>query len=189
MVRFYDGRLGLLLERSDGDGAAPRLLGAGRVGAHLWRVRSDGRRGGAAGAQGGFDAPGAHRGARDLLLRLPPRLVTGERLLTSPDADESSVDPEVATACRLGLALDLSSYKHALRACDLAGEWRRALNLLKSMREEGLPPDTLVYGNVMNACARNGRAQTVLQLSKKLVWRITKKFVVSVEGSVTQYHL
>ena len=36
MVRFYDGRLGLLLERSDGDGAAPRLLGAGGVGAHFF---------------------------------------------------------------------------------------------------------------------------------------------------------
>ena len=36
MVRLYDGRLGLLLERSDGDGAAPRLLGAGRVGAHFF---------------------------------------------------------------------------------------------------------------------------------------------------------
>ena len=51
MVRFYDGRLGLLLERSDGDGAAPRLLGAGRVGAHFfWAVSpSDVRVGGAAG--------------------------------------------------------------------------------------------------------------------------------------------
>ena len=39
MVRFYDGRPGLLLERSDGDGAAPRLLGAGRVGAHFFGVR------------------------------------------------------------------------------------------------------------------------------------------------------
>ena len=36
MVRFYDGRLGLLLERPDGDGAAPRLLRAGRVGAHFF---------------------------------------------------------------------------------------------------------------------------------------------------------
>ena len=39
MVRFYDGRLALLLEPSDGDGAAARLLGAGRVGAHFfWAV-------------------------------------------------------------------------------------------------------------------------------------------------------
>ena len=63
-----------------------------------------------------------------------------------------------------GVVIDESGYKHVLRACDLSGEWRRALNILKMMKENGLPSDTLVYGNVMNACARDGRAQTVLQL-------------------------
>ena len=41
MVRFYDGRLGLLLERPDGDGAAARLLRAGRVGAHFFLAVSE----------------------------------------------------------------------------------------------------------------------------------------------------
>jgi len=63
-----------------------------------------------------------------------------------------------------GVIFDDSGYKHALRACDVSGEWRRALNILRMMREAGLAPDTLVYGNVMNACARDGRVQTVLQL-------------------------
>ena len=58
MVRLYDGRPGLLLERPDGDGAAPRLLGAARVGAHLWRARSDGGQGGAAGAWAAATRPG-----------------------------------------------------------------------------------------------------------------------------------
>ena len=63
-----------------------------------------------------------------------------------------------------GVIFDDSGYKHALRAGDVSGEWRRALNILRMMREAGLAPDTLVYGNVMNACARDGRVQTVLQL-------------------------
>ena len=36
------------------------------------------------------------------------------------------------------------------------------------MKEAGLQPDGLVYGNVMGACARNGRAQTVLQLHAQM---------------------
>eukprot|EP00966_Prymnesium_polylepis_P028455 658506-Prymnesium_polylepis.1 len=32
------------------------------------------------------------------------------------------------------------------------------------MRDGGVRPDVLSYGNVMSACARNGRAQTVLRL-------------------------
>ena len=57
---------------------------------------------------------------------------------------------------------DESGFKHALRACDRAGDWRRALDLLDGMHGRGLPRDVLVYGNVMSACARNGRAETVL---------------------------
>ena len=36
------------------------------------------------------------------------------------------------------------------------------------MRENGVPVDVLVYGNVMSACARNARSQTVLQLQAQL---------------------
>jgi len=67
-------------------------------------------------------------------------------------------------ALAAGVIVDESGYKHVLRACDLSGEWRRALNILKMMKDGGVPTDTLVYGNVMNACARDSRAQTVLQL-------------------------
>jgi uncharacterized protein len=51
----------------------------------------------------GIDAPGAHRAARDLILRRPPRLISGARGLghRGPSADD-----EVARACRLGSELD-----------------------------------------------------------------------------------
>ena len=71
-------------------------------------------------------------------------------------------------AVDLGLPLDESSYKHALRASDISADWKRAISLLERMQEEGLQPDTLCYGNVMSACGRNGRAQTVLQLMDQM---------------------
>lgn len=49
-------------------------------------------------AENGIDAPGAHRAARDLLLRRPPRLASG----TAWDRGEDSL----VAARRLGLALD-----------------------------------------------------------------------------------
>ena len=71
-------------------------------------------------------------------------------------------------AVDLGVPPDLASFKHALRASDLAGDWRRALRLLEGMVAAGLKPDQLVYGNVMNACARNGHTQTVLRLKREM---------------------
>jgi uncharacterized protein len=51
----------------------------------------------------GIDAPGAHRAARDLLLRRPPRLIEG-----SPASGLRAMasDDEIEAACRLGRALD-----------------------------------------------------------------------------------
>lgn len=50
----------------------------------------------------GIDSPGAYRGARDLLLRNPPRLLEGHAL--TPRPGETVVD----AACRIGLVLDNS---------------------------------------------------------------------------------
>jgi tetratricopeptide (TPR) repeat protein len=48
-------------------------------------------------------------------------------------------------AVALDVRLDLSAFKHALRASDLTGDWRRALELLGMMREAAIQPDELVY--------------------------------------------
>jgi uncharacterized protein len=49
----------------------------------------------------GIDGPGAYRAARDLILRYPPRLVTGSpRLMSATSEDELSI------ACRLGRELE-----------------------------------------------------------------------------------
>lgn len=50
----------------------------------------------------GIDAPGAHRAARDLILRRGPRLIPGSSGLET----RAAADDEVATACRLGRELD-----------------------------------------------------------------------------------
>jgi uncharacterized protein len=52
----------------------------------------------------GIDAPGAHRAARDLILRRPPGLGAGSRGLERDRGE--GVDDEVVTACRLALELD-----------------------------------------------------------------------------------
>ena len=38
------------------------------------------------------------------------------------------------------------------------------MQMLHQMREAGHAPELLTYGNVMSACARNGRVSTVLSL-------------------------
>ena len=93
-----------------------------------------------------------------------------------------------------GVTPDVQMYKHALRAADILGEWRKAMQvtgrrrhhhhhhhstttttttptaslppmqMLHQMREAGHAPELLTYGNVMSACARNGRVSTVLSL-------------------------
>ena len=94
----------------------------------------------------------------DCNLAAPLCLPPGECTRGAP-SPAHPCDDHLVTACR---------YKHGLRACDLSGQWRRALNLLKMMREHGIVPDILCYGNVMNACARDGRSQTVLQLHAQM---------------------
>ena len=71
-------------------------------------------------------------------------------------------------AVNLGLPIDESAFKHALRAADISADWRRALALLEDMESRGVRPDTLCFGNVMSACARNGRAATVLSLMGRM---------------------
>ena len=39
-----------------------------------------------------------------------------------------------------------------------------SMQMLHQMREAGHAPELLTYGNVMSACARNGRVSTVLSL-------------------------
>jgi uncharacterized protein len=53
-------------------------------------------------AEHGIDAPGAHRAARDLILRRTPRLVAGSRGM----GVQREAEDEVAEACRLGRDLD-----------------------------------------------------------------------------------
>jgi predicted RecB family nuclease len=54
--------------------------------------------------ENGVDAPGAYRAGRDLLLRKPPRL-TGRATIAPKQLEET-----VATACRIGGALDESAF-------------------------------------------------------------------------------
>ena len=49
----------------------------------------------------GIDGPGAYRAARDLILRYPPRLVTG-----SPGLMSATSEDELSIACRLGRELE-----------------------------------------------------------------------------------
>jgi uncharacterized protein len=56
-------------------------------------------------AENGIDAPGAHRAARDLILRRPPRLVPESAGLAAAGPGMNGKQ-EVETACRLGRELD-----------------------------------------------------------------------------------
>jgi len=81
--------------------------------------------------------------------------------------------------------------RHALRACDLLGDWERALQLFEQSRDNGVLPDVLMYANVMSACARNGRVGNVLKLLADLRVRHTlrRKSIHLKKNTLKKYKL
>ncbi|CAN0137278.1 unnamed protein product [Scytosiphon promiscuus] len=47
---------------------------------------------------------------------------------------------------------DVVSYSAAITACGNSGEWRRAVALLRVMREQGVPPNVVSYNAAAHAC-------------------------------------
>ncbi|CAM9780566.1 unnamed protein product, partial [Hapterophycus canaliculatus] len=52
---------------------------------------------------------------------------------------------------------DVVSYSAAITACGNSGEWRRALALLRVMREQGVPPNVVSYNAAAHACVGGRR--------------------------------
>ncbi|CAM9959516.1 unnamed protein product, partial [Ectocarpus sp. 8 AP-2014] len=52
---------------------------------------------------------------------------------------------------------DVFSYSAAITACGNCGEWRRALALLRVMREQGVPPNVVSYNAAAHACVGDQR--------------------------------
>jgi pentatricopeptide repeat domain-containing protein 1 len=53
-----------------------------------------------------------------------------------------------------------------ITACQRAGEWRKALNILLKMLSEGPEPDVQAYNAVLSACANAGEWQMALKVSR-----------------------
>ena len=46
------------------------------------------------------------------------------------------------------------TYSSLISACEKAGEWRLALQLLEEMRREGCNPNVISYNSLITACAQ-----------------------------------
>ncbi|CAM9972289.1 unnamed protein product, partial [Ectocarpus sp. 8 AP-2014] len=64
-----------------------------------------------------------------------------------------------------GLSPDVFSFSSAMSACDRAGEWQRALEVMDLMLHHEVEPSIVSYGTAISACARGeGRWQQALSL-------------------------
>eukprot|EP00967_Tisochrysis_lutea_P006245 scaffold7418_cov31-Tisochrysis_lutea.AAC.3 len=63
-----------------------------------------------------------------------------------------------------GIPPNTITYSAAISACDKAGEWTRALQLLRRMQTEGVPPDLIIFNAAIGACARAGEWQRAVSL-------------------------
>lgn len=64
-----------------------------------------------------------------------------EAKAASSDQDDAEGVPGKSPAPATIVRPDVFSYSAAITACGNCGEWRRALALLRVMREQGVPPN------------------------------------------------
>ena len=53
-----------------------------------------------------------------------------------------------------GCQRSVITYSSLISACEKAGEWRLALQLLEEMRREGCNPNVISYNSLITACAQ-----------------------------------
>eukprot|EP00980_Cylindrotheca_fusiformis_P013677 scaffold3515_cov126-Cylindrotheca_fusiformis.AAC.26 len=63
-----------------------------------------------------------------------------------------------------GVVPNIYIYTNAMRACAKGGQSKRALSLLKVVKDKGLPLDSYCYTAVIDACAKGGMWKKALSL-------------------------
>ena len=63
-----------------------------------------------------------------------------------------------------GCQRSVITYSSLISACEKAGEWRLALQLLEEMRREGCNPNVISYNSLITACAQGVWAPSLDQL-------------------------
>ncbi|CAM9997124.1 unnamed protein product, partial [Choristocarpus tenellus] len=48
-------------------------------------------------------------------------------------------------------------YNEALKGCEIMGDWKMARRLVKSLQNEGMSVDVVMYGAAIGACAKSGQ--------------------------------
>jgi len=62
------------------------------------------------------------------------------------------------------MPVDVVMYGCVLNACSVAGEWQRALALLRDMEDRGMQPNLVCYTSVITACQRAGEWRKALNI-------------------------
>lgn len=75
----------------------------------------------------------------------------------------------------------LRMYATAMEVCAKCGKWRKALELLDTMRNAGVAPDCRVYGFVMLACEVDGQWDQSIRVWKEI------EDICTIKPSVTMY--
>ena len=73
-------------------------------------------------------------------------------LCTTLERPAAHVRPDLPQGCQRSVI----TYSSLISACEKAGEWRLALQLLEEMRREGCNPNVISYNSLITACAQGG---------------------------------
>ena len=60
-----------------------------------------------------------------------------------------------------GCERNIITYGSLISACDRAGRWQYALELLEEMRKDRVAPNTVTYNSLLSACAQGASALPV----------------------------
>jgi pentatricopeptide repeat protein len=66
--------------------------------------------------------------------------------------------------CCTQIAVGGMAYSAAINACERAGQWEKAVNLLNKMPSAGVPRSAYAYNFAISACAKAGHTDKALEL-------------------------
>eukprot|EP00752_Nemacystus_decipiens_P007447 g6656.t1 len=72
-----------------------------------------------------------------------------------------------------------SSLNSAINACNIAGRWQDALDLVRRAEESGVKPDMISYSTLMNALCHSGECARALEVFREMIKRKLEPGLVS----------
>eukprot|EP00891_Asterochloris_glomerata_P006084 jgi/Astpho2/6084/Aster-04031 len=85
-------------------------------------------------------------------------------LCTTLERPAAHVRPDLPQGCQRSVI----TYSSLISACEKAGEWRLALQLLEEMRREGCNPNVISYNSLITACAQGAQWERAAELFQQM---------------------